>query len=241
MRGLNPDRHDAEEQAAADRPRFLPIIRDAVCVYRSNLSQIVLLTIMVFVPVAVVDGVLTHLIEETLPDHLSSGWLEVVVFGVKLVDLSASVVALTFFAGVIELLVEAHVEDRTTPSFQAMLRQLPWRRLLVADLLVWSVTSAGTALLVVPGFVVFTLLSIVGPLVVIEGIGPLSVLLVADLAAAAAIGSVVGVIQSCLARSFVAFDRRTSGSGRRSAAESSEDQSLRSRAMRNCPARSDGS
>ena len=49
-----------------------------------------------------------------------------------------------------------------------MARSLPWRRLLVADLLVALVVVIGLLLLVLPGLAALTLLAVVGPVIEIE-------------------------------------------------------------------------
>jgi|GEM_PF-2459383 len=229
--------------------RYVHILNAAAGTYRRHFLRIIPLAGAVFIPVVIIDGVLTHLIDETLPAATSPDWLDVIVFGIELIDLSAGVTALTFFAGAVELLVEADIEGRPAPSLATVVRRLPWRALLLADVLVWALTSLATALFVAPGIVVFTLLSIVGPLVVIERIGPvagvlrsarlvahhlpmtflllvvptftqealselfleaewrerLSVLLLADLAVVLALGSVIGVVESHLARAILAL------------------------------------
>lgn len=161
-------------ETPGERPRYVPILRRAAGFYRRHTLRVLALTSMIFVPVAIIDGVLTHLIEETLPAAVSPDWLDIIVFGVELVDLSAGVTALTFFAGAMELLVEADAEGGRPPSLGDMVRRLPWRALLLADVLVWGITSVAAVAFIAPGIFAFTLLAIVGPIVVIERIGPVA-------------------------------------------------------------------
>jgi hypothetical protein len=53
-------------------------------------------------------------------------------------------------------------------TLRSVIRTLPWGRLVLADLTVTALTLAGFLALVVPGFILATLLAITGPMIEIE-------------------------------------------------------------------------
>jgi len=82
-----------------------------------------------------------------------------------------SALALVFYAGLLDRLVGAHLFDHEDPSIRNVLRTLPYRKLIVADIVLVVVTVIGLILLILPGIFVFTLFCIVGPVINIEGHG----------------------------------------------------------------------
>ena len=59
-------------------------------------------------------------------------------------------------------------QDHRGGRHRVALRELPLGRLIAADVVLTIATLVGTVLLVVPGFIVFTLLCLVGPIIVSE-------------------------------------------------------------------------
>ena len=74
-----------------------------------------------------------------------------------------------FYAGVLDELVGAVIRGQEPPAMGEVVRQLPVWRLIGADLLVVLIVAVASLLLVLPGFVLLTMLSTVGPIVNIEG------------------------------------------------------------------------
>ena len=73
-----------------------------------------------------------------------------------------------FLSGVLERVVSAQRRGHGRPGLVALGRDLPWVRLIVADVLVTGLTLAGYAALVVPGVAAATLLCVVMPLINLE-------------------------------------------------------------------------
>jgi hypothetical protein len=123
----------------------------------------------VLVPAVVVFGLAAA--EETLlvdfADH-ESLW-PVGVFVVIVQALAA--LGLTFYAGLLDRLVGSVELGLAPPPLALVIGTLPYLRLIVADLVVLVVVAVGTAVLVVPGLVLFTLLVIVGPVIIREDRG----------------------------------------------------------------------
>jgi len=76
-----------------------------------------------------------------------------------------------FFAGVLERFVTADREGAAAPTMGAIGRELPWGRLVVADLALTGSIALGLLLLVVPGLVVATWFALTLPLINIEDRG----------------------------------------------------------------------
>jgi hypothetical protein len=74
-----------------------------------------------------------------------------------------------FFTGLLERLVGQARYGAPEQGVLKVLRTLPYRRLIVADVLVTVLVALGYLALVVPGVVLFTLLCLAAPIVNIEG------------------------------------------------------------------------
>jgi hypothetical protein len=74
-----------------------------------------------------------------------------------------------FFTGLLERLVGQARYGATEQGVLTVLRTLPYRRLILADVLVTVLVALGYLALIVPGLVLFTLLCLTAPIVNIEG------------------------------------------------------------------------
>jgi hypothetical protein len=124
----------------------------------------------VFAPAAIVDGIASHLVDGSVDD--TRGWLQALLVALRIFDLGVGIGALTFFAGAMDRLVAADRRGHERLSLIVVARTLPWRRLVVADLLVWGFTAVAALAFILPGALVYTLLCITGPLIIAEDLGP---------------------------------------------------------------------
>lgn len=134
---------------ATDQPRLQPIVvlRDALRVYRRHCLALWLTAIVVFTPLAAVDG----LLEEVA--HDGGTFLAVVSgSGQTVVHMVGSVL----YAGIVAAAVIAWREHGRRPGVAAVARTLPWGTILALDLIIPVVTLIGLLLLVVPGIVFFS-------------------------------------------------------------------------------------
>jgi hypothetical protein len=79
-----------------------------------------------------------------------------------------SVFGLTFYAGVIDHTVGEYERGEPRRSIAEILRRLPYGRLIAADLLLTLGAAFFLLLLVVPGFVFYTMFVFVGPIIIME-------------------------------------------------------------------------
>jgi hypothetical protein len=116
---------------------------------------------VVFGTVAVIDAIATILIV----DHVTSPVGDAVTSIVAAVFAMAGVVV---YAGILDKVVGAHLHGHPDLSLREVWNVLPLGRLGAADVLLALTTVVGIALFVIPGVVIFTLWSLVGPVITIE-------------------------------------------------------------------------
>jgi hypothetical protein len=96
------------------------------------------------------------------------------------ISLSAGALFLTsslvhhFLAGVMESIERSHREEHHLPTLRELAKQLPWLRLIIADLLIAGAITVGLILFIVPGILIGALTAITLPLLNMERqpIGP---------------------------------------------------------------------
>ncbi len=133
----------------------------ALRTYRERFWRVAGTAFVVFGTVAVIDAIATVLIVE----HVSSPIGDVLTSTAAAVFVMAGVVV---YAGILDKVVGAHLHGHPDLSLREIWRVLPLGRLAAADVLLALATLAGTALFVVPGVVIFTMWSLVGPVITIE-------------------------------------------------------------------------
>ena len=143
------------------RVRAGSVLAAALRTYRERFWRVAGTAFVVFGTVAVIDAIATVLILE----HVSSSLGDVVASTAAAVLVMAGVVV---YAGILDKVVGAHLHGHPDLTLGEIWRVLPLGRLAGADILLALATLAGTALFVIPGVVIFTLWSLVGPVITIE-------------------------------------------------------------------------
>jgi hypothetical protein len=137
--------------------------------YRRSFWRIVLAAVVVFAPVDLVvtlaTGLATAYAEES--DVLgvffwSSG---------TALSVAGTMLGLVFFAGVVDRIVGVDQKGEEDLPIAGTLRGLPTGRLIAASFVSAAIVVAGLLLFLVPGLALMVLFAIVGPLIVIEGLG----------------------------------------------------------------------
>jgi hypothetical protein len=141
------------------RPR--DVIGAALRTYRQRFWRVAGTAFVVFGAVAVVDAIATILVL----DHVSSPVGDAITSTAAAVFAMAGVVV---YAGILDKVVGANLHGHPDLSVREVWSVLPLGRLGAADVLLALTTLAGMALFVIPGVVIFTLWSLVGPLITIE-------------------------------------------------------------------------
>jgi hypothetical protein len=149
------------ERSAPTSPHAWAVVRTAFRTYRERFGRVAGTAFVVFGAVAGIDVLATILIV----DHVSSPAGDAIASGAATVFAMAGVV---IYAGVLDKVVGAHLHGERELRVSEILRVLPIGRLVAADLVLAVATIVGVALFVIPGIVVFTLWSLVGPMITIE-------------------------------------------------------------------------
>jgi len=137
------------------------VVRTAARVVRERPRRVLGTAAVVFGSTALISAVVeVYVVRPRQP-------LELEVLAQLLAAL-ATAFGIVFYAGLLDLVLRAYLDGETDPPLRVAVRQLPLRRLLIADLVLVVAFAVGTLLFVIPGLVVFTLFGLVGPLVVSE-------------------------------------------------------------------------
>jgi hypothetical protein len=128
----------------------------------------------VFVPVVAVEAFVHRWAERA---HISGRpATTIVVLTVAGSTALTDTVATIFFAAVMDTTLVAARSDLRPPPVRSILRRLPYRPLLIADLVAGLAAGAGAWVGILPGLIAFTLFSIVAPVILIERLEPAAAL-----------------------------------------------------------------
>lgn len=105
---------------------------------------------------------------EVVADHYVNPSDAVLSVGAGIASTGISLIGTVLLSGFVCRLVSVAEHAREPQAFLPLVRTLPWRRLIAADLLVALATVIGLLLLVVPGLIAVTLLAVIGPVMEIE-------------------------------------------------------------------------
>ena len=130
--------------------------------YRERFWRVAGTAFVVFGVIAAVDAIATVLV---IDRHVSRPAVAVITSAFAAVFAMGGVVV---YAGVLDKVVGAHLHGHPDLTLRQIWDVLPLGRLAAADVLLALATLVGLVLFVVPGVVLFTLWSLVGPVITIE-------------------------------------------------------------------------
>jgi hypothetical protein len=138
------------------------VIRAALRTYRVQFWRVASTAFIVFGTVAAVDAITVVLVVDR---HVSRPIGAAVVSAVGGVF---AMVGVVIYAGILDKVVGAHLHGHPDLTLRQIWKALPLGRLVVADVVLAFATLVGLAALVVPGVFIFTMWSLVGPVITIE-------------------------------------------------------------------------
>lgn len=141
--------------ARKPRLRVRALFAETFRVYRRHWRWLLTGALLVFLPLAFIDGV----IEQIKPDNV------VATSGISLLTTFEHMVGDVLFNGLVAAAVIAWRGGETRMGIIAVARTLPWRTILALEIALPIVTTAGLVLLVVPGLV-FAVYATLAPAVV---------------------------------------------------------------------------
>jgi len=146
------------------------VVREALHTYRRNFARVAFTAVAVFAPLTLLAAFLLAEARTVSDDH--GRWSGAAALLLTLGAVAVPTLGDVTFTGFLEAAVEWERHGEQEPALRRVVRDLPWRPLLVTDLVVTVATIAGTVALVIPGLVAATLLCLSGPLVTMLRIGP---------------------------------------------------------------------
>lgn len=158
------DRPDGTDRRdSAGRLRAKPVFRESLRIWRLDLRSLTILAAGLEIPLLLAEVTL-HITPglKTLTDE------DFTLTGAALVVFLYASLSHHFLAGLLERIVGAERRDHHRPTLREILSDLPWYRLVVADLLLTAIVAAGLAMFLIPGLIALTWFSITLPLVNLE-------------------------------------------------------------------------
>jgi hypothetical protein len=146
-----------------DRLSIRGILRETIAVWWRDIRSLTVLAALLEIPIVLADIAL----------HVTPG-LRGFADGTLLITRGLLVVILYgalshhFLAGILERVVGADRHGHERPTVGEVLRDLPWTRLIVADVLLTAMILLGLSLFVVPGLVAMTWFAVVLPIINLE-------------------------------------------------------------------------
>ena len=149
-------------EQARGRLRVREVLGAALRTYRERFWRVAGTAFVVFGAVAAVDAFATVLV---IDRHVSRPYGAGITSTVSAVFAMVGVVV---YAGILDKVVGAHLHGHPDLSVREIWHVLPLGRLVGADVVLALGTLAGLAVFVIPGVILFTLWSLVGPVITIE-------------------------------------------------------------------------
>lgn len=119
------------------------------------------------VGVAVVVSLATALVEIAVINLIDHSNLPLTTFA-ELTSAAVSVLGAVLLSGFLSRVVGTAEHGEEEFTLGQVVRTLPWRRLVAADVLVAALVVMGVIALVIPGLAIMTFLAVVGPVIEIE-------------------------------------------------------------------------
>ena len=152
----------AADQGRPGQLRVGDVVRAALRTYRERFWRVAGTAFVVFGIIAAIDAFATVLV---IDRHVARPVGAAITSTVSAVF---SAVGVVVYAGILDKVVGAHLHGHRDLSVREIWTVLPLRRLVAADVVLAVATLVGLALFVVPGVVIFTMWSLVGPVITIE-------------------------------------------------------------------------
>ena len=142
------------------------VVRAAMGTYSRHIFRVTFVAILLTGSLGVADAALARAIDL----EEGGGWWPTVLFGLYSLVTVTGVLALEFYAGLLDKIVAEDQYGHSSHTIRQVLQTLSYGRLVLASMLLTTMYAVGTILFIVPGIVALTLFSLTGPLINIEGL-----------------------------------------------------------------------
>lgn len=150
---------DAQQKRPRPRLPVRSVLAAAARTARWDPWRILAVAVAVSLLTVLADIAVTNLVEHTDAPLVAAG---------ELISTALEVLGSVFLSGFLCRIVGSAERGLERPSIGQVAKGLPWSRLIRGDLLVVLIVVLGLILLVIPGLIAITLLSIIGPVIEIE-------------------------------------------------------------------------
>jgi hypothetical protein len=154
--------HRVASEGALGRHIARHVISAALRTYREQFPRVASTAFIVFGAVAAVDALSVVLVV----DHHVTRPIGAAV--VSVMGGGIAMVGVVIYAGILDKVVGTHLHGHPDLTVRQIWKVLPLGRLVVADIVLAAATVIGLAIFVVPGVFIFTMWSLVGPVITIE-------------------------------------------------------------------------
>lgn len=163
------DTADPDAEIHTKPVSLVRLYRDTWRTYRERFGRVAGTAVAVFVPLTAIDVGIQSLADSLLNDYQHSYFVAAAVL--LIADSLALAAGFTLYAGVLDKTVGGHLYGHPDLAVRQVLAVLPWKTLLIADVLFALGTAALFGLGLVPGLVFDTCFIFIGPIINIEGHG----------------------------------------------------------------------
>lgn len=164
--------HPADRHPHVANLHVRDVYAAALRLYRHEPARVAGAALVLLVPPVVLGIGSGRLLDASSDDPLDDSLI--LIFVVAVVAAMLTNLGTIVYAGVLDELVGSAIREGRRPSIGEAVRGLPFWRLIGADLAVSVLVGAASALGLLPGFVLVSMLGVVGPLVNIERARPLA-------------------------------------------------------------------
>ena len=142
------------------------VVRESLGMFRRGYGRVAFVALVLFVPPPLMIAALTDVLEGIEHDPGLIPGLGFLI--AAMIALAIRLFGPVVYAGYLEAAVgHEYFHDQVVP-FRRVLRDLPWVRLVIADVVLVIGTVVGLGLFVLPGLIWLTLFTLVGPVIVQE-------------------------------------------------------------------------
>ncbi len=145
--------------------------REAVHTYREHFGRVVGTAILVLLPIEVLKGFLRALEQSGYGKVAAAA---IAIGGLTLLETIVTTLSAAFYAGFMDRTVHALRRGEEPAPIPQIARELPYWRMIGVAIVAALMVVVGAIFLIIPGFILFTLTAIAGPVVVIEDRGVFS-------------------------------------------------------------------
>jgi len=145
--------------------RLLRVYADVGRTYKAWAPQLLLLAAIVFIPLGLIDALLTEVDTSSL--NVTEGLKVAAFIGAVAAVTASSLFGEVFFSGAIAASL-THPEDQQAPTFRRLATHISYGKLIAVDIVYVAILIVGFVAFLIPGLMALVFLALAGPVVELE-------------------------------------------------------------------------